>query len=98
MTDKRQYVYSLEQFENAKTHDPLWNAAQIQMIKEGKMHGFFRMYWGKKILEWSETPEKALEVAIYLNDKYNLDGRDVSQNFLLKMKVYLYIYIFFFIY
>jgi len=57
-------------------NDKLWNAAQIQMIKEGKMHGFIRMYWAKKILEWTKTPEEALEIAIYLNDKYNLDGRD----------------------
>jgi deoxyribodipyrimidine photo-lyase len=76
--DKRPYVYLKEEFENALTHDRLWNAAQIQMVKEGKMHGFMRMYWAKKILEWSESPEKALEFAIYLNDKYSLDGRDVS--------------------
>ncbi len=76
--DKRPYVYLKEEFENAMTHDRLWNAAQIQMVKEGKMHGFMRMYWAKKILEWTESPEKALELAIYLNDKYSLDGRDPS--------------------
>ena len=60
----------------AKSHEDLWNAAQLQLVIEGKMHGFMRMYWAKKILEWSESPEKALEIAIYLNDKYSLDGRD----------------------
>lgn len=74
--DKRDYIYSLEAFEYAKTHDPLWNAAQIEMVKKGKMHGYMRMYWAKKILEWSQTPEDALAIAIYLNDRYELDGRD----------------------
>lgn len=76
--DKRPSVYSLEQLENAKTGDKLWNASQIQMRVEGKMHGFMRMYWAKKILEWTESPEQALEYAIYLNDKYQLDGRDAN--------------------
>uniref|UniRef100_A0A1I8QBG2 Deoxyribodipyrimidine photo-lyase n=2 Tax=Stomoxys calcitrans TaxID=35570 RepID=A0A1I8QBG2_STOCA len=74
--DKRTPCYSLEEFETCHTHDDLWNSAQIQLAKEGKMHGFLRMYWAKKILEWSESPEKALEIAILLNDKYSLDGRD----------------------
>ncbi len=74
--DVREYIYNLEAFEHANTHDPLWNAAQRQMLKEGKMHGYMRMYWAKKILEWSESPEAALEISIYLNDKYELDGRD----------------------
>ncbi|XP_058830186.1 deoxyribodipyrimidine photo-lyase isoform X2 [Topomyia yanbarensis] len=74
--DKRTNVYTREEFEQAKTHDDLWNAAQIQMVKEGKMHGFLRMYWAKKILEWTRTPEEALAVAIFLNDRYQLDGRD----------------------
>ncbi|CAL1298104.1 unnamed protein product [Larinioides sclopetarius] len=74
--DKREYIYTKEQLENAKTHDLLWNAAQRQMTREGKMHGFLRMYWAKKILEWTNSPEEALEIAIYLNDKYELDGRD----------------------
>ncbi|XP_061401766.1 deoxyribodipyrimidine photo-lyase [Musca vetustissima] len=74
--DKRSPCYSLEEFETAHTHDDLWNSAQLQLVKEGKMHGFLRMYWAKKILEWSESPEKALEIAILLNDKYSLDGRD----------------------
>jgi len=75
-TDPRQYIYSADQFESAETHDELWNAAQMEMVKTGKMHGYMRMYWAKKILEWSPTPEKALTNAIYLNDKYQLDGRD----------------------
>lgn len=74
--DERAYVYTRNEFEEAGTHDDLWNAAQIQMIRHGKMHGFMRMYWAKKILEWSAAPEFALETAIYLNDKYNIDGHD----------------------
>lgn len=74
--DKRTYIYTTDELENAKTHDDLWNSAQIQLVKEAKIHGFLRMYWAKKILEWTESPEKALQVAIYLNDKYSLDGRD----------------------
>ncbi|XP_071455120.1 deoxyribodipyrimidine photo-lyase-like [Hetaerina americana] len=74
--DRRQYMYSLSKFEAAQTHDDLWNASQIQMMREGKMHGFLRMYWAKKILEWSESPEEALSISIYLNDRYSLDGRD----------------------
>ncbi|CAG0913579.1 unnamed protein product [Notodromas monacha] len=74
--DKRQYLYTLEEFEAAKTHDDLWNAAQIQMVVEGKMHGFLRMYWAKKIQEWTPSPEDAVRIALYLNDRYNLDGRD----------------------
>jgi deoxyribodipyrimidine photo-lyase len=74
--DKREYIFSLEQFELAKTHDELWNAAQMEMVTTGKMHGYMRMYWAKKILEWTESPEQALEFGIYLNDKYELDGRD----------------------
>lgn len=74
--DRREHLYSVETFEEARTHDPLWNAAQVEMVTTGKMHGYMRMYWAKKILEWTETPEEALTVAIYLNDKYELDGRD----------------------
>ena len=74
--DKRDFVYTLEEFENAATHENLWNAAQIELLNTGKMHGYLRMYWAKKILEWSEAPEEALKIAIYLNDKYELDGRD----------------------
>ena len=74
--DEREFLYSSEEFELAKTHDPLWNAAQMEMVKTGKMHGYMRMYWAKKILEWTPSPEEALKISIYLNDKYELDGRD----------------------
>jgi deoxyribodipyrimidine photo-lyase len=74
--DPREYLYTLAQLEQAQTHDALWNAAQRQMVKTGKMHGYMRMYWAKKILEWTSSPEEALQVAIYLNDRYELDGRD----------------------
>ena len=69
-------MYTSEQFERAETHDALWNAAQREMVCRGKMHGYMRMYWAKKILEWSESPERALEIANFLNDRYELDGRD----------------------
>lgn len=74
--DEREFVYTLKEFEQAITHEDLWNAAQLEMITTGKMHGYMRMYWAKKILEWSKSPEEALKIAIYLNDKYELDGRD----------------------
>jgi len=74
--DKREYLYSLEALEQAQTHDELWNSAQSQMVRQGKMHGYLRMYWAKKILEWSSSPEDAMAAAIYLNDRYELDGRD----------------------
>ncbi|XP_016844206.1 deoxyribodipyrimidine photo-lyase isoform X3 [Nasonia vitripennis] len=74
--DKRDYIYTLNELENGLTHDDLWNAAEIQLVKEGKIHGFLRMYWAKKILEWTETPDDALKWSIYLNDKYSMDGRD----------------------
>lgn len=75
-SDKREYVYSLDAWEQASTHDELWNAAQIELVTTGKMHGYMRMYWAKKLLEWCATPEEALAIGIYLNDKYELDGRD----------------------
>ncbi|MFA6467399.1 MAG: deoxyribodipyrimidine photo-lyase [Bacteroidota bacterium] len=74
--DVRSKIYTLEQFENAKTDDELWNAAQEQMVATGKMHGYMRMYWAKKILEWTPSVEEAMVIAIYLNDRYELDGRD----------------------
>jgi len=76
LADRRDYLYTLEQFEKAQTHDDLWNAAQIEMVRKGKMHGYLRMYWAKKILEWSNSPTEAMKTAIYLNDRYSLDGRD----------------------
>jgi deoxyribodipyrimidine photo-lyase len=75
-TDKREYVYSRDEFESAKTHDPYWNAAQKEMVLTGKMHGYMRMYWGKKILQWSRSPQAGFKIALYLNNKYALDGRD----------------------
>ncbi len=74
--DARPYIYSLEELEAGRTHDPYWNAAQREMVITGKMHGYMRMYWGKKILEWSPAPEEAFRRCLYLNNKYELDGRD----------------------
>lgn len=74
--DSRQYVYSLDEFATAATHDPLWNAAQTQLVREGRIHNYLRMLWGKKILEWTAKPQDALEVMIELNNKYALDGRN----------------------
>jgi deoxyribodipyrimidine photo-lyase len=74
--DTRDYHYTPWVFECAKTHDPYWNAAQCQLIAEGTIHNYMRMYWGKKIIEWSETPDEAFQTMLYLNDKYALDGRD----------------------
>lgn len=74
--DPREYIYTAAQLEAADTHDALWNAMQRQMVVEGKMHGWCRMYWAKKILEWTNTPEYAIKVALYLNDRYELDGTD----------------------
>ncbi len=74
--DRREYVYSADEFEAARTHDPYWNAAQQEMVLTGKMHGYMRMYWGKKILEWTKSPAEGFRIALYLNNKYELDGRD----------------------
>ncbi len=74
--DERPVVYTREQLEAAATHDTLWNAAQLQMLHAGWMHNYMRMYWAKKILEWSPSPQVAYQTAVYLNDKYFLDGRD----------------------
>jgi deoxyribodipyrimidine photo-lyase len=74
--DRREYLYGVEELERGKTHDDLWNAAQLEMVRRGKMHGYVRMYWAKKILEWTESPAEALRTVIYLNDRYELDGRD----------------------
>ncbi len=74
--DPRRFCYSRVEFEKAETDDPLWNSAQREMLITGKMHGYLRMYWSKKILEWTESPEEAIETAIYLNDRYSIDGRD----------------------
>ena len=74
--DKREVIYSDRQLENAETHDPLWNAAQKQMVLSGWMHNYLRMYWAKKILEWSPSVAVAYQRAVWLNDRYELDGRD----------------------
>ena len=74
--DPRDYAYTREQWERAETHDPLWNATQKQLLEEGIIHGYYRMYWGKKIIEWSASHQEALDTIIYLNDRYALDGRD----------------------
>jgi len=74
--DRRPYLYSLRELEMGQTHDELWNTAQKEMTKTGKMHGYLRMYWAKMILEWTGSPEEAISAAIYLNDRYELDGRD----------------------
>lgn len=76
--DKREYLYSVNALESADTHDPYWNAAQQEMLHTGKMHGYMRMYWGKKILEWVKSPIEAFNIAIYLNNKYEIDGRDAN--------------------
>jgi deoxyribodipyrimidine photo-lyase len=75
-SDPREWVYHREQFETAETHDLLWNAAQRQLVTEGRIHNYMRMLWGKKILEWSASPREALETMIELNNDYALDGRD----------------------
>jgi deoxyribodipyrimidine photo-lyase len=74
--DKRYVIYNERQLEDGETHDPLWNAAQIQMVEGGWMHNYMRMYWAKKILEWTRSPAEAFHIAVRLNDKYELDGRD----------------------
>ena len=77
-SDQREYIYELEELEKANTHDKYWNAAQNELILTGKMQGYMRMYWGKKVIEWTENPKTAYEILIYLNNKYELDGRDAN--------------------
>ena len=76
--DKRPWSYTLRQLEDAKTHDDLWNASQRQMVRDGWMHNYMRMYWAKKILEWSPDVATGFQWAVTLNDKYELDGRDAN--------------------
>ncbi|MGB9778994.1 MAG: deoxyribodipyrimidine photolyase, partial [Candidatus Bathyarchaeales archaeon] len=76
VSDKREYIYSLQDLEDAKTHDEYWNAAQKELLITGKIHNYMRMYWAKKLIEWTDHPKKAFDIACYLNDKYALDGRD----------------------
>lgn len=77
-TDPREWIYTLAELEKARTHDELWNASQREMVATGRMHGYMRMYWAKKILEWSADPREAFDSTVYLNDRYELDGRDAS--------------------
>ncbi|HSD27078.1 MAG TPA: deoxyribodipyrimidine photolyase, partial [Vicinamibacteria bacterium] len=74
--DQRTHVYSRDQWEAGSTHDPLWNAAQRELVATGTIHSYLRMLWGKKVLEWSRTPEEAYSTLVHLNNKYALDGRD----------------------
>jgi len=74
--DPRPFIYSPEELENGTTHDPYWNAAQWEMRLTGRMHNYMRMYWGKKVIEWTLSPLVAFDTLAYLNDKYELDGRD----------------------
>jgi len=76
--DTRPYIYSIEELESGQTHDPYWNAAQSEMVITGKMHNYMRMYWGKKVIEWTSEPEQAFYTLLYLNNKYELDGRDAN--------------------
>lgn len=76
LADNRPYLYSLDELEVGNTHDPYWNACQMEMVKTGKMHGYMRMYWGKKVIEWTSDYKVAYEYLVYLNNKYSLDGRD----------------------
>ncbi|PIE59765.1 MAG: deoxyribodipyrimidine photolyase [Desulfobulbus propionicus] len=74
--DRREHIYSLQEFEESRTHEPLWNSCQLELVRKAKLHGYLRMYWAKKILEWTPAPETAMEYAIYLNNRYSLDGSD----------------------
>jgi deoxyribodipyrimidine photo-lyase len=76
INDRRPHLYGLHELESARTDDPYWNAAQSEMLLRGKTHGYMRMYWGKKIMEWTSSPAEAHALMAYLNDRYSLDGRD----------------------
>lgn len=76
--DPRPHLYTREELDAAATHDPYWNAAQREMVRTGRMHNALRMYWGKKILEWTATPQEAYATALFLNNRYQLDGRDAN--------------------
>ncbi len=75
-SDERHHTYSAAELEEARTHDAYWNAAQMEMVLTGKMHNYMRMYWGKKIIEWTEAPSDAHALMAWLNNRYELDGRD----------------------
>ena len=74
--DRREQIYTLDEFDAAATHDPVWNAAQTQLVREGRIHNYLRMLWGKKVIEWTSSPQDALEVMIDLNNRYAVDGRN----------------------
>ena len=76
LNDPRPNIFTIAQLEKAETYDHAWNAAQKELIRTGKMHGYMRMYWAKKILEWTSSPKQAIEYAVYLNDRYHIDGYD----------------------
>ena len=76
LRDQRDFQYALSEFESSATHDALWNAAQTELVREGRIHNYLRMLWGKKILQWTESPRDALSIMIELNNKYALDGRN----------------------
>lgn len=76
LLDERPYIYNIRQLESGETHDIYWNSAQKELILTGKMQGYMRMYWGKKVIEWTKSPREAYEILLYLNNKYELDGRD----------------------
>jgi deoxyribodipyrimidine photo-lyase len=78
IVDPREWIYTRDELEQARTHDDLWNACQREMVISGRMHNYMRMYWAKKLLEWSNDPQEAFAHAVYLNDKYELDGRDAN--------------------
>jgi deoxyribodipyrimidine photo-lyase len=75
-SDPREHLYTLQELETAETHDELWNAAQFELVYTGRIHNYLRMLWGKKVLEWSRTPEEAYFTLEHLNNKYAIDGRD----------------------
>ena len=74
--DRREYIYTEEELEAGETHDQYWNACQLEMVSQGKMHGYMRMYWAKKVMEWTKSAEEAHRILIRFNDRYELDGRD----------------------
>lgn len=78
LQDERPYIYDIDKLEFAKTHDVYWNCAQKELLLTGKMQGYMRMYWGKKVIEWTKNPREAYEILLYLNNKYELDGRDAN--------------------
>jgi deoxyribodipyrimidine photo-lyase len=78
--DPREHLYTLDQFADARTHDPLWNAAQRELRQDGRMHNYLRMLWGKKVLEWTRHPREALAILTELNNRYAVDGRDPNSS------------------